>query len=158
MSTDPNEIKGLPQAKWINLGNLLKSNRALLEPLLRRDFLYVLDHLRCLPSSSIKTDPLIQWWEELAGDIGITEDQLLAEKRKELKETMGDLVGCSWLKCFMFERDSDSVVMYHCAGCHKAAYCGVLCQERLAQPWSSQNHTLLTHFLPVLQRLEGRRP
>lgn len=105
----------------------------LLEQALRRDLLRVLDYHRSLciswPTDSAKS--VLKWWIDLAASVNISESELRAKEEASKKQiTPTDIVGCSWSKCALFEKDIRGAEFSLCTGCRKAAYCGVLCQTR----------------------------
>lgn len=113
---------------------LIKSRQALLPPL-RRDFLCVLDHLRALLGDKRTYESAksrIEWWEDLGRAVGVTEADLREGLHRERQKVMGDVVGCSWVECMMYERECRTASMFRCANCECAMYCGLRCQERLA--------------------------
>ncbi|KAG8850372.1 hypothetical protein FRB96_000436 [Tulasnella sp. 330] len=128
---------------WVDLRDLLIKNRKALLPPLRRDFLNILGHLRALLDNkenykNVKSH--IEWWEGLGRAVGLTETGLRDDLYRERQKIMGDVVGCSWVKCMMYEQECDTTSMFRCAGCERAMYCGLWCQER---DWSEGGHSAL---------------
>lgn len=120
---------------WVELRDMLiKSRKALLPPL-RHDSLNILDHLRALlddERTSESAHSRIKWWEDLGKAVGVTEADLRETLYHERQKVMGDVVGCSWVKCMMYERECRVASMFRCANFQRAMYCGLRCQERLA--------------------------
>lgn len=98
-----------------------------LRPPLRRDFLRLLDYLTEVQTATGRQ--LLRWWRELGQAAGISEEELRDELLREQRAESNGLVGCSWLKCMRYELE-DGEVAFMCAGCRKAMYCGLSCQDR----------------------------
>lgn len=123
-----------PTSMWEKLEELLANSRKALARPLRRDFLYLLDHLQALTtdSNAQHAATLTNWWKSLGDMTGISEAVLRKEYRDEcLKSLDGqERAGCSWFKCPVFEWERDELRMLRCQGCRKAMYCGLVCQRR----------------------------
>ncbi|KAG8983856.1 hypothetical protein FRB93_006930 [Tulasnella sp. JGI-2019a] len=125
---------------WDKIKSLLSCCPDALETPLRRDFLYVLDHLKAL-AGDVKTNvspvSLMRFWRDLGDVIGLKEEKLRAELKKEMKRRLGDAVGCNWIECAAFNLELDPCMTFRCASCKKTVYCGVLCQKR---DWEEGGH------------------
>lgn len=106
---------------------LLLENQDVLSPMLRRDFLRILDYFRAV--DTLKGRAETQFWIELGNATGVQEEELRKELVREREAEQGGLVGCSWLKCFMYEQEAANDT-FMCCGCGKAMYCGASCQDR----------------------------
>ncbi|KAG8983855.1 hypothetical protein FRB94_009925 [Tulasnella sp. JGI-2019a] len=124
-----------------NIETLVSESRDALDTPLRRDFLYVLDHLQAsaVDPETKQLVPLIKFWRDLGQIVGIKERELRAERRRGMHQNLDGAVGCAWIKCVAFDRELDAGRMFWCARCHKAVYCGPLCQKR---DWEEGNHKL----------------
>ncbi|KAG8855630.1 hypothetical protein FRB96_006825 [Tulasnella sp. 330] len=81
---------------------------------------------------------ILQWWIDLGAMVDIREEDLRAEVAAERKRVMGSkVVGCSWFKGVRYQQESNKALLYRCAGCGHATYCGFLCQER---DWVDGDH------------------
>lgn len=129
-TTVPNEpISNWPNIRnWPNISRLLLSNQDALGPPLRRDFLVVVNYLRRVDTP--KGRYLLDFWPGLGRATGVDEQSLRDAIDREQKTEQGGLVGCSWLRCAMYEQDSVRDTFFMCFGCRKAMYCGLSCQDR----------------------------
>lgn len=127
--------QSLPNYVYVHLGKLLATcTKTILQPIVRRDFLQMIDVLRAehgTPSHG-PAFKVLRWWGKLGAIVGVTEKDLRAESRKALKRELGALAaqGCSWFKCVRYGDDCGHPLTFRCHGCQKHAYCGILCQTR----------------------------
>lgn len=121
--------KGSPEVEeWGLLSQLIgtASSEAIL-PSFRRDFLPVLDQLRGMETDKRKKAEGI--WLHLARQNGLEEKSMRDALQMQRRMARGGMVGCSWLKCVMYRKESDKE-MFRCAGCQLAKYCAEACQNR----------------------------
>ncbi|KAG9036169.1 hypothetical protein FRB95_009743 [Tulasnella sp. JGI-2019a] len=127
---------------WSMIGTWFSIAPEKLRVPMRRDYLQILDHLRDLPQT-----PYIvvvrNFWEGLGMVAKLSEQELRAELTRPQMEDMEDIVGCSWVKCPMYEQDF-AVETYRCAGCRSKIYCTLICQKR---DWEEGGHRMQCHAL-----------
>lgn len=121
----------LPDEAWEDMYSILATSPEALRPPLSRDYLLILDYLRCADNAQPEIrNRLVSFWEELGSCCGISDTQLRTELSEKRKEANGGLVGCNWVKCPLYEQECDET--FSCAGCRRAMYCGLSCQKRCA--------------------------
>lgn len=157
---------GPPPSAWPLVRMWLASCPDLLRPLLRRDFLQITDHLRAAAPETAAIRAMQQFWKELGDAAGIVEAKLRTELEEKRRAATG--VGCSWVKCVMYEQEERVGETFRCAGCRDAMYCRLDCQKRSAFPHARsrlsqtadprQSTRTFTGTLPtcMLQTLAGR--
>lgn len=118
--------KGL-EKNWQSIERLLKCDLDALRVPLPRDFLGVLDYLRAVEPSTGRQ--FLDLWLQLGDATGVSERELRKEHDRERKAVQDGLVGCSWLKCAMYEQEYAGDT-FMCVGCRKVMYCGPSCQDR----------------------------
>lgn len=116
---------------WDPLCSLLLTTPDALTPPLRRDLLTILDHLR--NGARLRITKIDTFWEALASGAGLIEESLRADRQRERKDRRGGTVGCSWLRCVMYQHENKAEP-FACARCHRAIYCNLTCQRRRARP------------------------
>ncbi|KAG9037794.1 hypothetical protein FRB95_004080 [Tulasnella sp. JGI-2019a] len=130
MHTPPED----PVKIWEAIGKLLLLNVDALGPPLRRDFLHIVDYLRTIGTPQSRD--LLGWWRHLGALAGLSEEILRDEVARERNAARRGLVGCSWLKCALYEQETTEE-MFFCVGCSKAMYCGQSYQDR---DWKEDDH------------------
>jgi len=114
-------------------------------PRLRLDYLNVLDHLLLMRTSHATR--LVGCWEKLGAKLGISEEELRAERRLERKAATGGVIGCGWYKCPMYELGTEKE-MFRCIRCKKVVYCRPLCQKK---DWEEGTHKVDCAKLATVQ-------
>lgn len=112
---------------WVPIGRLLRQNADVLRDLMRPDFLRMLDYFRALDTDNARC--FLELWLKIGTAVKISEADLREELKREREALRGDLLGCSWSKCMMYEQEFANDT-YMCAGCRNAAYCELSCQKR----------------------------
>lgn len=99
---------------------------------LQPEYMHVVEYLELLAlgSQNDNAEELLRWWQDLGRAAHISESQLRQAGKAERRKAMGSVVGCSWLKCPLYDLACDAVRFFRCVGCEKKWYCGVLCQTR----------------------------
>lgn len=120
------QVSDTPGKTWNNLGRLLMYDLDALRLPLLRDFVHMLEYLRTVETS--KGKHILDMWLQLGSATGVAEELRKEHDRKRTTVQAG-LVGCSWIRCPMYDQD-DVEDIFMCGGCHMAMYCGLSCQDR----------------------------
>lgn len=104
------------------IGRLCTQNKAVRDSL-RRTWLKVLDDLIATKYPNISPqhfDAALISWQELAERMHIDEGDLRLEAMDMRKEASGGTMGCVWVKCPLYERESSRVLM-RCSVCERVS-------------------------------------
>ncbi|KAG8982383.1 hypothetical protein FRB93_008139 [Tulasnella sp. JGI-2019a] len=116
-----------PAEPWKWVEKLLRCNLKALRPVLRRDFIGMLDYLRTVTTP--QGQEFLRFWTELAIAAGVSEQELRDDLERRRKVAANGLTGCSWYKCPLYAEEC-ALETFVCTGCRMAMYCGLGCQER----------------------------